>query len=226
MTDRVLGLDGYKARWVGVTLLDGRFHAARVFRSISQALEEEAGCSVVAIDIPIGLGESNGRPADREAKLFIGKRGSSVFPTLPAAVYAASTYPEALELAHQLMHKGISKQSYGLRSKIQEAAVAAAVDSRIVEVHPEVSFRALGSTPLAFTKKSWNGLIERRGLLHSAGIDIPEPLPGAAGEAPADDVLDAAVAAWSARRVVQNSAKVLPENTSLTPRPRTGVIWY
>ena len=37
MHDRVLGLDGYKKRWLGVTLLDGRFHSASVFGTIAQA---------------------------------------------------------------------------------------------------------------------------------------------------------------------------------------------
>jgi predicted RNase H-like nuclease len=226
MRDRVFGLDGYKKRWLGVTLVDGSFHAARVFRTISEALDAEHGCSVVAIDIPIGLATGNGRDADREAKRSIGKRKSSVFPTLPAAVYAAATYPEALALACDLTGSGISKQSYALRMKIREAADAAAADSRVVEVHPEVSFRALAGTPQPFAKKSWNGLMQRRRLLQTAGIDLPEALTGAAGEAAADDVLDAAVAAWSARRVAQGTAKLLPENPSLTPWPRTGVIWY
>jgi predicted RNase H-like nuclease len=226
MGDRVLGLDGFKERWLGVTLVNGRFHSANVFDTIRQALAEEPESSVVGIDIPIGLGSGNGRPADHEAKRFIGSRSSSVFFTLPEAVYAAATHAEAVELARHLTDKGISQQSYALRAKIQEAAVAAASDSRLVEVHPEVSFRALAGAPLTSSKKTWNGVMERHRLLASAEIVVAEALPGDAGKAPPDDVLDAAIASWTARRVAQGIAGALPADTDRTRDRPSGVIWY
>lgn len=226
MSDRVLGLDGFKKRWLGVTLVDGRFHEARVFRTIIEALDAERDCSIVAIDIPIGLGSGNGRAADHGAKQLLGNRRSSVFLTLPEAVYATPTFAEAVEMAKRLTGKGISRQSHALGPKIQEAAAAAVIDPRLIEVHPEVSFRALAGAPLGFAKKTWGGLMERRRLLQTAGIDIPEELPGKAAKAPADDLLDAAVAAWTARRVAQGKARVLPEGSSRTTGRPTGVIWF
>jgi predicted RNase H-like nuclease len=226
MRDRVVGLDGFKKRWLGITLVNGRFHSGKVFDTVLDALADEPESSVVAIDIPIGLGAGNGRPADHEAKCFIGSRSSSVFFTLPEAVYAAATHAEAAELARQLTGKGISQQSYALRAKIQEATVAAASDTRLIEVHPEASFRALAGTSLTSPKKTWNGVMERRRLLATAGIVVAEPLPGDAGKAPADDVLDAAVAAWTARRVAQGIAGVLPADADRTRDRPTGVIWY
>lgn len=225
MEDRVLGLDGYGKRWLGVTLVEGQFHAVCIFETIPAALAHEPDCAVVAIDIPIGLADGIGRPADREATLLVGDRRSSVFPTLPEAVYAEAIYRDALHVSRQLTGKGISKQSHALRAKILEAAAATAGDSRLVEVHPEVSFRSLGGAPLRFSKKAWNGIMERRNLLASVGIVVPDALPGDAGKAPPDDVLDAAVAAWSARRVAQGTALVLP---ALAPvrRGQVGVIWY
>jgi len=226
MTDRVLGLDGYKKRWLGVTLVDGCFHAARVFPTIVEALAAERDCSIVAIDIPIGLGSGNGRAADHEARMLLGNRRSSVFLTLPEAVYTAPRFAEAVGIAKRLTGKGISRQSYALAPKIMEAAAAAMVDRRLVEVHPEVSFRALAGAPIAYAKKTWCGLMKRRRLLQTAGIEIPEELPGIAGTAPADDLLDAAVAAWTARRVAQGTARVLPESSTRTTGRLTGVIWY
>jgi predicted RNase H-like nuclease len=226
MSDRVLGLDGFKERWLGVTLVEGRFHSAGVFRTISDALAQEPDASVVAIDIPIGLGDGNGRRADHEAKAFIGGRGNTVFLTFPEDVLSAATHAEANTRAQALTGKGISQQSYALRHKIREAAVAAASDSRLVEVHPEVSFRALAGAPLAFSKKTWNGVMERRDLLHAAGIDVPNSLLGDAGTAPPDDVLDAAIAAWTARRVAQKTAGLLPASMVQTGARPTGVIWY
>jgi predicted RNase H-like nuclease len=98
--------------------------------------------------------------------------------------------------------------------------VAAADDPRIFEVHPEVSFRELRGEPLEWSKRSWNGLIERRRLLTGAGIRLPDMLERA-GVAPADDILDAAVAAWSAHRYARDEAVPLPEGHT----GRIGAIW-
>jgi hypothetical protein len=67
-------------------------------------------------------------------------------------------------------------------------------DGRVVEIHPEVSYRAMAGQPLEYSKKSWNGTSLRRLLLAQHGIVLPEDL-GKAGLAPLDDVLDAAAAA-------------------------------
>jgi predicted RNase H-like nuclease len=76
------------------------------------------------------------------------------------------------------------------------------------EVHPEVSFAVLAGRPLAFAKRTWNGHRERLRLLGRAGIKIPERLD--AGLVPADDVLDAAVAAWTATRIARGEQVTFP----------------
>jgi predicted RNase H-like nuclease len=101
----------------------------------------------------------------------------------------------------------------------------AASDHRIVEVHPEVSFRALKGEPLRYPKKdSWSGGAERRALLGGAGIFISDELPGGERAAP-DDVVDAAAAAWSAMRVAEGKSSTLPEEPSRDPADG-GVINY
>jgi predicted RNase H-like nuclease len=225
--DLVLGLDGYKHQWISVALRDGAFERVCVFRTIAEALAAESDAVVVGVDVPIGASDGCGRPADHQAREFVGARQSSVFLTFPAAVLACASHKAAAALARQLTGKALSYQSYCLRDKIAEAELAARNDERVVEVHPEVSFRALAGKDLAFTKKSWNGQEERRRLLRSAAIRIPEVLQGPAGKAPVDDVLDAAVAAWSARRVAQGQARTLPVGVSPPSGKRTtGVIWY
>ena len=68
---------------------------------------------------------------------------------------------------------------------------------RVIEVHPEVCFRAMKGEPLDYSKHSWNGQAERRRLIAGAGIDLPDHILDA-GKVPSDDLLDAAVAAWTA----------------------------
>ena len=113
---------------------------------------------------------------------------------------------------------------WALRKKILEVD-AHMSDSRIHEVHPEVCFQLLAGASLRHSKKTWGGHEERRVLLESAGIVVPAEL-GNANRAGVDDVLDAAVAAWTARRLARGEAKSFPEGA--TQRDRSGrviVIW-
>lgn len=66
-----------------------------------------------------------------------------------------------------------------------------------VEARRFVGPRGSSVIPLAWSKKSWNGLLLRRRLLIGAGIELPDVIADVAGAA-ADDVVDAAVVAWSA----------------------------
>jgi predicted RNase H-like nuclease len=86
----------------------------------------------------------------------------------------------------------------------------------VIEVHPEVSFRELARRPL-LPKKGTDGLVERRRLLEDAGIELPQSAPRIAEP----DLLDATVAAWSARRYANGDAVALPEGHTA----RIGAIW-
>ncbi len=89
---------------------------------------------------------------------------------------------------------------------------------RVIEVHPEVSFRALAGEPLGFSKHTWDGFFLRRRLLEDAGV----VLPAALGALPLLDVLDATAAAWTANRYARGEAKPLPAGH----HERVGAIWY
>ena len=222
---RVLGVDAAAGGWFAVLLIDGYFAGADLQPSVSALLTRFPGVEVVAIDIPIGLPVGQSRPADAAARAFVGaERAASVFATPPAEVLAAATYAEAVEIARRLLGTGISRQTSALRDRIFEVAGIATSDDRIVEVHPEASFRALKGAPLRHSKHSWSGITERRALLSSVGILLPDDLPGG-GRVAADDVVDAAVAAWSAMRVAEGNAATLPPE-GLTDPHLGGVIHY
>jgi predicted RNase H-like nuclease len=82
---------------------------------------------------------------------------------------------------------------------------------RVVEVHPEVSFAHLAGAPLTVRKHTWAGMYRRRELLAGAGIRIDGDLGEAGRGAAVDDVLDAAVCAWTARRVARGEARCMPD---------------
>src|SRR5205814_787729 len=114
--------------------------------SFADALLVDA--QVVAVDIPIGLPTSGPRPADLAARRFVGPRASSVFTTPQRAVLEAPSYAEARRVATELTGKSIPAQTYALSRRILEVDEYAHTDERVIEVHPEVSFRELARRPL------------------------------------------------------------------------------
>jgi predicted RNase H-like nuclease len=213
---RVVGVDACRGGWVAIVLDDGSFKDSFLASSFVEVLRAVADAVAVGVDIPIGLPEVESRAADVEARLFVGPRRNSVFPTPPRAPLAAATYADARSL-----HPSLSAQSFALARKILE--VEQCLEDRVYEVHPEVSFRELAGRHLQHPKRSWNGHTERRKLLRDAGISLPTPL--AAGSAAADDVVDAAIVAWTANRIANGHASTLPASPP-TQDGRQVAIWY
>ena len=200
--------------WAVVMLEHDRVSAAFRCESFTEALATDA--KVIGVDIPIGFPESGVRPADVAARRFVGPRASSVFPMAIRPVLEAASYAEARQLATKLTGKSISAQAYALRHRILEVDQHACLDARVIEVHPEVSFRELAGRPLP-SKHRDDGLRERRVLLAELGIELPMSPPRVAES----DLLDATVVAWSARRYACDEALALPEGH----RERIGAIW-
>lgn len=192
-----------------MVIADGRFQGVRL-GTVKAIIEWAEPVETIGIDIPIGHVVGGLRLADVEARQFVGPRGSSVFPAPPAQALTAGSYVEANGLLAAMGSPRMSKQAWNLVPKMVEAARVAAIDGRVHEVHPEASFCELAGQCLPWSKKSWNGLHHRRRLLAEAGIELPDLMPDARG-AVADDVVDAAVAAWSARRIAAGSARTFPD---------------
>ncbi|HEY2936628.1 MAG TPA: DUF429 domain-containing protein [Gaiellaceae bacterium] len=211
---RLAGVDMAGGGWAVVVLEGGRVADAFRCESFADALLVDA--QVVAVDIPIGLPTSEPRPADVAARRFVGPRASSVFTTPQRAVLEAPSYTDARRVATELTGKSISAQTYALSRRILEVDEYARTDERVIEVHPEVSFRELARRPLR-SKHTSDGLAERRRLLEDAGIELPESIPRIAEP----DLLDATVAAWTAGRYARREALALPEGHTA----RIGAIW-
>jgi predicted RNase H-like nuclease len=211
--DRVLGVDACKGGWVGIALDDSRVDAyfATGIGELVVVADADGGVVVVAIDIPIGPPDNGYRQADVLARKELGALWPAVFMTPTRAALRAESYQAALEVCRRDGEKGISVQAFGLRTRIKEVEDWSK-DAKwlVVEVHPEVSFKELAGKPLDVNKHTWAGIERRRGLLAKAGIQLPSDLGRAGRHAGVDDVLDAAAAAWSARRVVAGRARTLP----------------
>jgi predicted RNase H-like nuclease len=209
---RALGIDAAGKNWVAVAS-DLRAYAAPTLLGLLEVADADGTVEVVGIDMPIGLPDgTDPRLADVEARQVVGPRWPSVFMTPPRTVLAASTYETASLEARRVMGKGISQQAWALRHRILEVdQVVRSVDRRIFEVHPEVSFRTLANRHLPAAKSTWAGLEERRGLLAAEGFVLAADLGWPGLVAGPDDVLDAAVACWTAQRVAGGVAVRYPD---------------
>ena len=158
---------------------------------------------------------------------MVGPRWPSVFTALHPDLLGEPNWAAANQMSNDRFGKGVSTQSFGLKAKIAEVAKVAARNNRVYEVHPEVSFVKLAGQHLKFPKKNWNGHNERRALLEANCIKIPDVLDDAK-HLGADDVLDAAAAAWSARRIADGQGLSLPDRPECdgSGRGRRVAIWY
>jgi predicted RNase H-like nuclease len=159
------------------------------------------------------------------AKKVLKERASTLFLAPPRKVLEQPTYEKAREAA-QTFGWGVSAQAYNLRKKIFEVETFAAKDNRIHEVHPEISFREMAGGSLLPKKTTWKGLHERIRLLSDHGIDLPMDVGEAGERARPDDIVDAAAAAWTAKRVARGEARALPEDLGEIDRDHTIAIWY
>jgi predicted RNase H-like nuclease len=195
-----------------------------VVPTLDALLESLPQSSLLLIDMPIGLPQSGGeeRPCDLAARKLLGKgRASSVFPVPVRPALRASGYEEAKAINRRLSGKGISYQSWNLAPKLRELDELMQHSPRarhcVREAHPEICFWALnGRQAMQYNKKTAKGRREREALLYRYLSALPDILAHAASryrraELGWDDMLDAAVLAYSARHGPA-SLSTLPNN--------------
>lgn len=226
------GADACSGGWVVVVVDDAGFVEAFTAPTIEEAdaaLAARADVGALCVDIPIGIPDAGSRRADVLARRFISPRGPSVFPTPIRAALLADTYAEAREASVAASGKSLSAQAYAIRERILDVDGLVGQSSvPIYEGHPEVSFRAMTTEGLAEPKKTFGGLSLRYQLLNDEGIVVPEGIEKLLKGASTDDVLDAAVMAWSARRIARGEADRFPP-ADQAERFSDGIdsaIWY
>ena len=202
----VLGVDGWRGRWVGA-LLEGRSVRLLDLADVPAVLAVP-DVEVVGIDMPIGLSDDGVRACDVAARRRLGRAGSSVFPTPVRAVLATDDYAEARALSRAATDppRAPSAQSFQLVRAIRslDDALGDPPADHVVEVHPELAFRAL-DPELRDAKVTARGMARRLAALRTV-MDVDAALLAAPPRVPAVDALDACAAAWSARRVADGTA--------------------
>lgn len=210
-------MDGVPGGWVVARVTAGRV-AWSVVDSALAVLTVTADCAAVGVDIPLGLPTgAASRACDVACARRLGRARSSVFPAPPREVLAAPTPEAARAVARRLTGRAISLQTFHIGPKIREWDALDVLPDGVVEVHPEVSLRALAPDLTFAPKKTARGAGQRIAAL-SRWIDPATALGDLPGGARLDDVLDALAAAWSAQRWAGGTAEVLGPDTELDDR--------
>jgi predicted RNase H-like nuclease len=199
----VLGVDGWRGAWVGA-LLEGRTVRLLSLPDVPAVLAVP-DVDLVAIDMPIGLAETGVRACDVAATRRLHGLGAagSVFPTPVRAVLATDDYAEARKLSRAATDppRAPSAQAFHLVKAIRQLddALGDPPLERVIEVHPELAFRAMDAG-VRDRKGSARGTVQRLRALRAV-MDVEEALADAPRGVPVIDALDACAAAWSARRL-------------------------
>lgn len=224
MADTIAGADGCRGGWVVVSESP---HCAVLTWDVVPSLQHlfalQSAPSLLAIDIPIGLTLSGPRACDLEARRLLGKdRASSVFASPIRPMLAALSHTEASDLGFTAQGKRISIQAWAIVPKIREVdeflRATPYAQALVHEVHPEVCFYFMaGRRPMRVAKKKVAGRGERATLLRSHfgdAVDSARADCRRLGCAP-DDIIDAFVGLWTARRIRAGTAVRLPETPPL-----------
>jgi predicted RNase H-like nuclease len=179
-------------------------------------LAAEPAASVVGVDIPVGLVGAGRRACDLEGRRALGGRAAArLFLVPPREAVEAPTYGAANDLLRGRGEPAVSRQTYALSRAVLEVD-AHAGDSRVHEVHPDLSFLAMTGRVLA-SKHTATGLAERTAAL-AEWLDVDAAVAAAPANAGRDDILDALAAAWTATRIRDGSAVTYPaEATARVP---------
>jgi len=236
----VAGVDGCRAGWIAALFKPAQPESLRIetFSHFADLLKHIPHLTIIAIDMPIGLPDhitGSGRGPEQAARQHLGQRQSSVF-TVPSrtAVYE-DEYRAACQTALETSDppRKVSKQCFYLFSKIREidALMSPELEARVFEVHPELAFwRLNGEREMTLPKKvksrpNPDGLAERRSLLVRCGLPgyvFEQKPPKGAGP---DDLLDAAVNALIAERILNGQAVPFPQTYQRDAKGLRAAIW-
>ncbi len=206
----VIGIDGTSTGWVAsIGSARNKVLSTIKFSEKLDRLLSKYPNSIVVIDMPIELNKKNYlRECDVLAKKYLGSNfQSSVFIPPLKRVLQCSTYQEANKLSKEITGRGLSKQAWYLKNKINEVRGVSKIYSKVYEGHPECSFKMLKKETLIAKKKSVLGIFERLDLLKKAGLD-PSSIRieiEKNSKIKIDDVLDSMALFITASRIVEGN---------------------
>jgi len=197
----------------GWLVSSAKLHAAtfapedsRVIPKFSQVFEERPSFDVIALNAPIGYPDDPAEPrtCDVFARELLGRRRMTVHnaplrSTLETGIPRADERLDAISLNLLARYCEVAAEMLPFRQRT------------VYEAHPELSFYVINSdTPLKRSKKSEEGIRERRALLEKRipGVKriLDIPVPGV----PESHLYDSAAMLWTARRIFAKAGTRIP----------------
>jgi predicted RNase H-like nuclease len=213
----IAGVDGCRAGWLSIAWSS---ETGSIDSTVYATAAELLGRAhrVIAIDIPIGLPDCGSRTCDELARRMLGRRACCVFPAPIRPMLRCANHAEASAVRRRWDGKGVSAQAWNIVHKVREVdlllAANPALQDRVREVHPEISFmRWNGGAALLERKKSAAGKALRAALIASRfGEHAFADVRARHGRAQVadDDIHDAFAALWTADRIANGIADVIP----------------
>ena len=197
----------------GWLVTSAKLHAAtfspedsRVLPKFSEIFEERPQFAVIALNAPIGYPDDPAEPrtCDRGARELLGRRSMTVRnapirSTLEAGMVRADEHLDAISLNLLPRYCEVAAEMLPFRQRT------------VYEVHPELSFYVInGDTPLKRSKKTEEGIMERRALLEKRIPGVKRILDNPLRGVPLSHLYDSAAMLWTARRIFAKAATRIP----------------
>ena len=192
--------------------------------NFSKVRDVTARCRATVVDMPMGLpADSVIRAADEQAWVRLKASSattSSVFRTPPRSTLMARDKIEFQELHRKATGTGAGYPVWPILKLIRDVDSVLRgeplLQSRIFEFHPEITWLSLSESVL-HSKSSASGALQRLDVLNCR---YPVWRPGEASslrnrKVGLDDALDANAGLFVAQRIVDGSARTLPQSVPL-----------
>jgi len=214
----VIGIDGCKSGWFTVWQNQDETIETAIFKSLNNLKDFFIGSNqlIIGIDMPVILSEVMPREADQLARKLLSKKASSVFTAPTPEMLDQPNYEKASLISKRLIGKSMSLQSWYLFPKIRDVQTVIHCENiKLFEIHPEVSFRAMNNEKVILeSKKSNEGFEIRKSLLDKHFLNFNFDVirnKYQKKDVMDNDILDALVVLWSAKKIVSNQASYLPK---------------
>lgn len=157
-----------------------------------------------------------------------------MFPAPIRPALQSKTRQHADEIRRKIEGKGVSAQSFAIYKKVIEfdniLSAQPHLQNRVREIHPEVCFWAWNNKrTMSHNKKSDKGRIERHDLVFKHfGVEVVGEIRA---EYPVkcvshDDIYDAFAALWTAERIFDGKAGVIPDPSPCDAIGLHMEMWY
>jgi len=199
----------------GWLVASAKLHAAtfapeepRVLSKFSEVFEERPQFDVIALNAPVGYPDTPEAPrtCDVVARRMLGRRSMTVRRTptrgtIETGLVGLDEHLDAITLVLLGRYAEVGAEMLPYRQR------------DVYEAHPELSFYVInGDKPLVRSKKTDEGIAERRVLLEKRIPGIKRVLDAQLPGVPTSHLYDIAALLWTARRIAAKAALRIPEN--------------